>query len=465
MSEPRIAFCTTCKGRLNHLSLTLPKNLEDANGYKNAVFIVLDYNDDSGLAEFIQHQHAHDLDSGRVVYYRTDNYERFHMAHAKNLAHRLGMAEGADILVNLDADNWTGYDFAGYIVKRFDDAAENKEAIFLGTRANHRGPGDLVKVKTPQGCSGRIAETKHAFLQSGGYDEIFNDWSPDDKDFGVRLQNLGYGWRQIRPDFLHAIKHGSGLRFRDYEGSNDAGLREKFELQNRAHLTVVNFGYLGCGAVRRNFDSALLQFNPIPTRIFGIGLHKTATTSLWRALKILGYDSAHWESPHWAKLIWDEMRSEGRSRTLEMHYALCDLPIPMLFKKLDGAYPGSKFILTLRNEDEWIGSIKAHWDMYRHTWDNDVFSNDCHYALYGTTEFDGLRMRARYRNHNEDVLEYFKDRPNDLLVMDFSKGAGWKELCAFLDRPLVEAPFPHRHKSAERVRHPIGDTILPMQFP
>ena len=40
------------------------------------------------------------------------------MAHAKNMAHRLGIIEGADILCNLDADNFTGPGFASYIAEQ-----------------------------------------------------------------------------------------------------------------------------------------------------------------------------------------------------------------------------------------------------------------------------------------------------------------------------------------------------------
>jgi hypothetical protein len=65
--------------------------------------------------------------------------------------------------------------------------------------------------------------------------------------------------------------------------------------------------------VYRNFDPTPIHLNPLPTRIFGIGFHKTATNSLNAALKILGYDSAHWESGAWAKAIWKEMTGSGRS--------------------------------------------------------------------------------------------------------------------------------------------------------
>ena len=48
-----------------------------------------------------------------------------------------------------------------------------------------------------------------------------------------------------------------------------------------------------------------------------------------------------------------------------------------------------------------------------------------------------------YNRHNEAVMNHFKDRPNDLLVVDFTQGAGWDELCAFLGHPVPAAPFPH----------------------
>ena len=48
-----------------------------------------------------------------------------------------------------------------------------------------------------------------------------------------------------------------------------------------------------------------------------------------------------------------------------------------------------------------------------------------------------------YNKHNQEVKAYFKNRPNDLLVVDFTTGAGWEELCNFLQVPIPEIPFPH----------------------
>ena len=119
-----IAFCITCKGRTQHLRETLPKNLADNPRSK---FIVLDYNSNDGLLEYIRKEHGGEIHSGRLVVYSYPAGHQFKMAHAKNMAHRLGILEGGDILCNLDADNFLG--------PRFEDYPEpSKEELTIATR-------------------------------------------------------------------------------------------------------------------------------------------------------------------------------------------------------------------------------------------------------------------------------------------------------------------------------------------
>lgn len=461
MTLPRIAFCTTCKNRTQHLEHTLPENLRQNASYQNCVFIVLDYNSQDNLAQFMG---TYDLDGivagprprsfvltnlqkfADLVYYRFTEPGPFRMAHAKNLAHRLGIREGADILVNLDADNFTGlkypwegseYSFAQYIAERF---AEDKDK-FLWARMVKDGEGRLGR-----GIAGRIAVPTRGFLLAGGYDERFDTWSPDDKDFKKRLQNLGFVPEEIDPKYLEVILHNDRMRFKEYPHAETAQGEEAFLSVQESELTISNFGNFGCGVVYRNFQPEPIELGPLPTRIFGIGMHKTATTSLHHALEILGYDSAHWKDAHWAKRIWNQMASTGRSQTLERHYAVSDLPIGILFRQLDKAYPGSKFILTIRDEKEWLSSVRNHWDPatnpFRSAWDSDPFSHQLHKLVYGRKHFDAQHFLERYRRHNAEVLEYFKSRPQDLLVMDMSNGAGWYQLCGFLKQPIPSVPYP-----------------------
>src|SRR5215469_11906059 len=116
-----IAFCTTCKNRTSHLRQTLPSNLADNADYPDCKFVVLDYNSRDDLLDYLVAHHARDIASGRLVVYSMPPPGGveipFRMAHAKNMAHRCGILEGATILVNLDADNFTGPGFAGYVAE------------------------------------------------------------------------------------------------------------------------------------------------------------------------------------------------------------------------------------------------------------------------------------------------------------------------------------------------------------
>lgn len=434
--NPCIVFCITCKGRVQHVEQTLPQNIRDNADYANLKFVLLDYNSQDYLQDYLQH--GPDIKSGRLVAYHFPSAISFKMAHAKNMAHRLGIEEGADILVNLDADNFTGPGFASYIAEQF-----KTENIFLWARMIKDGAGRL-----PKGISGRIVVSKESFINVGGYDERFETWSPDDKDFSARLRRIGYEAREIDNQYLRAILHNDKLRFREYRQAQENVAAYEFDLVHQTDTTIVNYGDFGCGTVYRNYGNTPLVLAPIPTRIFGIGMHKTATTSLHAALTQLGIQSAHWKTAHWAKAIWTEMTTLGRSKTLEKSYALSDLPVGILYQELDRAYPGSKFILTIRNEKQWLKSVKNHWSWdhnpFRKFWDTDPFTHKIHKLVYGQKGFDATLFIARYRRHNADAKEYFKYRPNDLLVMDMNKGnrANWKNLCKFLGKPVPDAEYP-----------------------
>lgn len=435
-----IVFATTCKQRTQHLQKTLPKNLAD-NSSSKSKFVLLDYGSQDHLLPYLKGNHQDAIASGKLVVYSFIQPGPFHMAHAKNMAHRLAILEGADIIVNLDADNFTGPDFDTYIARQF----EPNQRIFLWS-GMVKGQGKKLR-----GTSGRIVVTTNAFLKAGGYDEKYDTWAPDDKDFNARLQKLDYTPQIIDRQYLEAVPHKDGLRFEQYphaRPAEDSGDEPELAASDGA---VVNYGNFGCGTVIKNFDSPPIELKPLPTRIFGIGMHKTATSSLHQALKMMQFDSGHWESGRWARAIWNEMNTLGRSRTLEKHYALSDLPITILYKKLDAAYPGSKFILTIRSDFEWLQSMENHWSYvrnpFRWEWDVYPFSNVLHKHIYGRTDFDATTMLKRYRQHNAEVRSYFKHRPQDLLVLDMSKNHGWSELCQFLNRPIPAVPYPTANKS------------------
>lgn len=433
---PRISFCITAKNRTSHIRQTLPRNLSDNIDYPNLVFVILDYCDSDGLLDYLCINHMVDIESGRVVVYSYREPGAFKMAHAKNMAHCLGILSGADILVNLDADNYTGRGFARYVADQMADTQTFLWANII--------PG---QGKQFRGCNGRICVTRDQFILSGGYDEKFSTWSPDDKDFNARLIRMGYSSIEIDRQYLRAIPHKDGVRFREYpHAQRNAYEYEQRHKTDECSTTIANWGRIGCGTVYRNLCDVPTVIRPIPTRIFGVGLHKTATNSLHKALTVLGIDSAHWGSPKRARSIWQEMKNTGKSPTIDHHCAWLDLPIPLLFRELDHAYRNSKFILTIRDESRWLSSVQNHWDydknVFRSSWDTDPFTHLIHKELYGCKWPSKEVFIGRYRRHNAAVIEYFKSRPDQLLILNVDAGEGWPELCKFIgvSDPPMEYP-------------------------
>ena len=433
-----IVFCTTCRGRADHVEKTLPQNLADN---PNSKFVLLDYNSQDNLVPYLKANHANDIASGRLVVYSFPDPTQFHVSHAKNMAARLGILEGADILVTQDADNFTGENFEGFVTEKMKESGIFLCPDHVGIRGIPWGTGE----RPNRGFAGRLAVRAQDFIKAGGYNETYDPWRGEDIDFNARMGRLGYTMRYIDNHYLQTIPHNAAIRFKEYPHARQYEVEGAWKITGNEYDTVVNYGQIGMGTVYRNFGNKPIKLSAIPTRIFGVGLHKTATTSLHKAFQVLGFDSLHWGRGE-APLIWDEMQSVGRSATLERYYALCDLPIPLLYQKLDKTYPGSKFILTIRDEKKWLKSVERLWDEdynpTRGTWEIYPFTNRIHTELYGQKDFNAPVFLKRYRKHNAEVLEYFKNRPNDLLVMDMEDGAGWKELCPFLDVPVPSRPYP-----------------------
>jgi hypothetical protein len=165
------------------------------------------------------------------------------------------------------------------------------------------------------------------------------------------------------------------------------------------------------------------------TKVFCIGFPKTGTTSLHKALGILGYRALDWPRAHLdPKKGWIYYFKESKFD------AFSDSPLfkPGFFKELDENFPNSKFILTVRNPESLVKS----WDNYfsKTPWDIE-------------NEEDKNRIITRYNDHKKDVIEYFKDKPSQLLIFDIFSGDSWEKLCKFIDKPIPDEKFPHKRKA------------------
>jgi Sulfotransferase domain len=166
-------------------------------------------------------------------------------------------------------------------------------------------------------------------------------------------------------------------------------------------------------------------------KVFGIGLSKTGTTSLHHALTQLGFKGKHY--PQHFELF------ECDFSPLDAYDAVTDIPAAAYYSQLDEVYPGSKFVLTVRDIDDWLASMERWLAPGRRP---NAFMLQMRLVVYGAVKFDRSRFKYVYERHFEEVTHYFRGRSDDLLVMNICAGDGWEKLCAFLDKPTPKRDFP-----------------------
>lgn len=169
-------------------------------------------------------------------------------------------------------------------------------------------------------------------------------------------------------------------------------------------------------------------------KLFGVGLSRTGTTSLTKALQALGVRARHFPLS---------------DREVAHFEALTDVSIACQFERLDRMYPGSRFIYTVRERESWVASVQAFFEGQRNALAkmkhpaHRVQVRAVRRAMFGTEQPETLsraQWLALYEAHDARVRAHFADRPEALLAMDVVGGQGWEVLVPFV-APWTR--FPH----------------------
>ena len=177
-------------------------------------------------------------------------------------------------------------------------------------------------------------------------------------------------------------------------------------------------------------------------KIFVIGFNKTGTTSLHKALQLLGYKSIHYRDDQRRNIknIIDQNLKEGKQilHSLDQYDAISDWHPRddwQLFADLDEQYPKSKFILLIRDLESWLKSRENHikcaiankgysdWEINREMWTKD------------------------WHEHQTVIRKHFIMRQNDLLEMNIIAGDGWEKLAPYLGHEIPQVAFPCSNKT------------------
>lgn len=205
------------------------------------------------------------------------------------------------------------------------------------------------------------------------------------------------------------------------------------------------------------------------SKIFGIGANKTGTTSLEAAMKDLGFIVGNQRKAE--NLVQDWARRDFNTITKYCHSAqfFQDVPFSLAYTyvALDQAFPNSKFILTVRdNSEQWYNSItKFHskkWgkdgriptqeDLKNATYIYKGRPWETNRLVYTTPEDDPYNKKLLidfYEQHNNAILDYFKHRSEDLLILNVGKKDAHKKLCEFLEIETSKNDFPWKNKTIE----------------
>jgi hypothetical protein len=102
-------------------------------------------------------------------------------------------------------------------------------------------------------------------------------------------------------------------------------------------------------------------------------------------------------------------------KNLEMFDFFHDVPYSFNYELIDKQYPNSKYILTIRDEEDWFKSL-INYQHIPNTSTMSLLNVIYHHEIIMNEHKD--EVIGLYRKYNNDVITYFKDTPEKLLIID-----------------------------------------------
>ena len=199
-------------------------------------------------------------------------------------------------------------------------------------------------------------------------------------------------------------------------------------------------------------------------RVIGSGFGRTGTSSLKKALELLGFGPCYhmqevFRRPSHAR-AWGQWRpgaSPDVDRLFAKFGAAVDFPAALVYEQLLDRFPDAKVVHTVRDPDRWYDStadtIYRAREVFRSAPLRFVSQIRDLYEMLDVVIWDGLfHGRFEDRRHAIGVYEEWTRQvvatvpPDRLLVFDVADG--WEPLCDFLDVPVPDRPFPRINDKA-----------------
>jgi len=186
----------------------------------------------------------------------------------------------------------------------------------------------------------------------------------------------------------------------------------------------------------------------MPLDVIGAGFGRTGTESMKSALEILDFGPCH----HMREVLPNEDQkriwrgiSKGAEPDWDAAFAgyrsAVDWPSAYYWRQTAAHFPDAKILLTLRSAESWYASMeKTILPGIERSTDPDSLG----LSLIAAQVLDGRphdrdHAIAAFERNSAEVQATFG--PERLLV--HSLGDGWEPLCAFLEVPVPDVPYPH----------------------
>jgi hypothetical protein len=197
--------------------------------------------------------------------------------------------------------------------------------------------------------------------------------------------------------------------------------------------------------------------------VIGAGFGRTGTNSLRLALERVGFGPCHHmfevrdtpeQLPAW------EVAARGESvdwdTVFDGYRAQVDWPGAAYWRQLSEHFPGAKVILSVRDPNDWFDSVQATIGPFmttmrgKHESDHMNAVADMCDRFIVQDIFDG---RMSDRGHaiavfEAHVAEVQATIPVERLLV-YETGSGWGPLCAFLNVPEPNEPYPLTNSTKE----------------
>lgn len=196
--------------------------------------------------------------------------------------------------------------------------------------------------------------------------------------------------------------------------------------------------------------------------IIGAGFGRTGTDSLREAITVLGFGPCHHmheirDNPEKAG-PWHDYFVGGEELDLDALFdgyrSQVDWPGAHLWRQSAERYPDAKVILSVRDPDAWYDSYSKTIKVFRAT---EMPPEAPH--MRQIQEFVEVFLNDRMATRESAIADFTAHiaevkatiPPERLLVYEL--GSGWEPLCAFLEVPVPDRPYPHTNATSDFQKH------------